>query len=391
MLFAIRGRICHRFGTFQEAQARSNEVGTVTRDHRPGAEFIRDASRALLAAVSLREVLDAVHTLVRRHCDSIHWCEVILSGDGPMPDHDSPRASCGRACIPLRIEDVLLGYVALDWDGTARIPADWDDRVMGDLAQLAAVAISSRQRLTSLQERVQTEADEFKVDLIAMLSHEMRTPLASIKGYASSLLLDDIEWDEATRREFIEAIDEECDHLTEMVSDLLDSTVMEAGSLELRREPVLLVGLVRRLIAKMSKRSNRHRFLMSFSDGFPIVEADEHRIVQVLTNLIDNAVKYSPDGGLIVVSGELGEGDVIVRVADQGIGIAPEHLNKLFERFFRTKQPDHKSVAGTGLGLPIAEAIVRAHGGRIWAESRLGEGTTLSFTLPAELSQEGRT
>jgi signal transduction histidine kinase len=102
----------------------------------------------------------------------------------------------------------------------------------------------------------------------------------------------------------------------------------------------------------------------------------------VLTNLLDNAVKYSPDGGAIVVRGEVADDEVLVSVVDQGIGIAPEHLNKLFERFFRASSDRRRDAGGTGLGLPIAEAIVRAHGGRIWAESTLGSGTTLAFTLP---------
>jgi signal transduction histidine kinase len=343
------------------------------------AAFIRDAAVVLMDLEALRDVLDVVPQLVLRRFGALDTCRVVLFGDG-----EDGGDAC--ACVPLRHAGELVGFLLLDWSGDSRVPSGWDESQVADLAHLAAATIVNRRRLSSIQERVHVEAVEFKIDLIAMLSHEMRTPLASIKGFASTLLLDGIDWDEATRREFVEAIDEECDHLTEMVTHLLDSTVIEAGGLELRREPILLVGMVRRLINKMSKRTDRHRFVTSFGDGFPVVEADEQRILQVLTNLLDNAVKYSPDGGLIVVGGEEAPGEVIVSVADQGIGIAPEHLNKLFERFFRTNQPNH-GVSGTGLGLPIAEAIVRAHGGRIWAESVLGEGTTLSFSLPATIAE----
>ena len=112
------------------------------------------------------------------------------------------------------------------------------------------------------------------------------------------------------------------------------------------------------------------------------MEADPDRLTQVLRNLLDNAVKYSPQGGLTVVRGEVQAGEAVISVADQGIGIAPEHLNRLFEKYFRVKAGQSRGVAGSGLGLPIARAIVEAHGGRIWAESRVGQGSTFTFTLP---------
>ncbi len=112
------------------------------------------------------------------------------------------------------------------------------------------------------------------------------------------------------------------------------------------------------------------------------MDADPDRIVQVLRNLLDNAVKYSPQGGLVVVRGELRESEVVISVADQGIGIAPEYLNRLFERFFRVKTGLGRHVVGSGLGLPIARNVVENHGGRIWAESQVGRGSTFYFTLP---------
>ena len=119
------------------------------------------------------------------------------------------------------------------------------------------------------------------------------------------------------------------------------------------------------------------------------MDADPQRVTQVLRNLVDNAVKYSPDGGLVVVRGVARPDEVEISVADQGVGIAPEHLNRLFEKFFRVKSGLGRHVVGTGLGLPIARAIVETHGGRIWAESAVGQGTTLFFTIPIEAVRSG--
>ncbi|NIV29377.1 MAG: hypothetical protein GWN58_07670, partial [Anaerolineae bacterium] len=117
-------------------------------------------------------------------------------------------------------------------------------------------------------------------------------------------------------------------------------------------------------------------------ERFPIVDADPRRIEQVIRNLLDNAFKYSPAGGLVVVRGEVQEREIVISVADQGMGIAPEHLNRLFEKFYRIESGLGRHVVGSGLGLPIARTIVESHGGRIWAESQVGQGSTFYFTLP---------
>ena len=130
--------------------------------------------------------------------------------------------------------------------------------------------------------------------------------------------------------------------------------------------------------------------VLDYPQDFPIVDADPQRIVQVLRNLLDNAVKYSPDGGLIIVRGEVHEEEVVISVADQGVGLAPEDLNRLFEKFFRVRSGLGHHVVGSGLGLPISRAIVESHGGRIWAESQVGQGSTFYFTLPLRGLSQGQ-
>ncbi len=253
------------------------------------------------------------------------------------------------------------------------------------LAGLIATAID-RVRLQDEAREVRAldEANRLKGELLSILAHEMRTPLASIKGYGTALLLEDTKWEPEKQREFLEIIDTECDNLSEIVRDLLESSIIDAGLLEIEKEPVLMPRLAQQAMRDIGRRTKIHRFLVTFPDDFPIVEADPERIRQVLHNILDNAVKYSPDGGLIVVRGEVGQSEVTISVADQGVGIAPEDLNRLFDKYFRVKSRSRRPVPGTGLGLPIAQTIVQKHGGRIWAESQLGKGTTLYFSLPFE-------
>ncbi len=251
------------------------------------------------------------------------------------------------------------------------------------LAGIIATAID-RVRLQdkAREARALEEANRLKAELISVLAHEMRTPLASIKGYSTALLLEDVQWEPEKQREFLEIIDAECDNLSEIVRDLLESSMIDAGLLEIEREPILMPRLAREVMREIARRTKIHRFLVTFPDEFPIIEADPERIRQVLHNLLDNAVKYSPDGGLVVVRGEVSPSEVIISVADQGVGIAPEDLNRLFDKYFRVKSGPGRRVPGTGLGLPIAQNIIKGHGGRIWAESQLGKGTTLYFSIP---------
>jgi signal transduction histidine kinase len=234
------------------------------------------------------------------------------------------------------------------------------------------------------------EANRLKAELISTLAHEMRTPLTSIKGYSTALLLEEGTFGPETQREFLQIIDEECDTLQNLIHDILESSIIDAGLLKLELQPVLLPRLIQDVVDDMARRASGCRFMVDLADRLPVVEADPERITQVLRNLLDNAVKYTPGGGLIVVRAEVQPGEVVISVADQGVGIAPEHLHQLFEKFFRAKTGLIRHVVGSGLGLPISHAIVESHGGRIWAVSVAGEGSTFYFTLPLP-EQEDRT
>jgi K+-sensing histidine kinase KdpD len=228
----------------------------------------------------------------------------------------------------------------------------------------------------------QREEDRLRSEVMAALSHELRTPLASIKGYTTALLLSEVTWSEDKRQEFLHLIDAETDNLERMVSDIMDSSLIDIGQLVIEPQPIRLPRLANEATQEMQLHSLNHRFVVDFPPDFPIVDADPRRIRQVLLNIIDNAIKYSPNGGLIVIRGEVRETDVVVSISDQGVGISPEDLIPLFDKYFRVKSPTGYHVPGTGLGLPVARAIVETHGGRIWAKSSIGEGTTLFFSIP---------
>ncbi len=158
--------------------------------------------------------------------------------------------------------------------------------------------------------------------------------------------------------------------------------MIDVGQLVIEPQPIRLPRLAREIAEEMQRHTDRHRLVVDFPPDFPIVDADPLRIKQVIRNILDNALKYSPQGGLVVIRGEVRPSDVVVSISDQGVGISPEDLIPLFEKYFRVKSPTGYHVPGTGLGLPVARGIVEAHGGRIWAESKVGQGTTLYFSVP---------
>jgi K+-sensing histidine kinase KdpD len=257
------------------------------------------------------------------------------------------------------------------------------------LADLVALAID-RERLEVRADAVREarQADRMRAEVMAVLSHELRMPLATIKGYATALLMDEVEWSEQKRQEFLQLIEEACDDMEGMIQDILDSALIEVSQLRLERQPMRLAHIAREVATEAEQRSKLHRPVVDFPADFPIVEADPRWIKQVFRNIMDNAIKYSPEGGLIVIKGEVRPQDVVISVADQGIGISSEDLIPLFEKYFRVRSTATLHVSGTGLGLPVARAIVEAHGGRIWVESRAGEGTTIFFSLPSGRSKD---
>jgi signal transduction histidine kinase len=226
------------------------------------------------------------------------------------------------------------------------------------------------------------EADELKDTFISIISHELKTPVALIKGYAGTLRREDAQWDPSVVKDSLAVIEEEADRLTSLIEDLLDASRLQAGGLTPNLCEVDLPKLAGRVAERLGRQFSDRDIRTDFSPDFPEISADEERIGQVISNLISNAVKYSPAGTPVEILGRAAPDQVTVTVADRGYGIEAEDASHVFERFFRGPAAA-KRTKGAGLGLYLAKAVVEAHGGKIWIESKPGEGTRVSFSLPS--------
>lgn len=224
------------------------------------------------------------------------------------------------------------------------------------------------------------EIDKMKSSLISTVSHELRTPLAAIKGYATTLLADDVDWEVQAQEEFLEIISSETDRLSELVNNLLDMSRIEAGSLTLSRTICDLKELALRSAARAYPNPG-DRFALEMPDNLPSVFADPQRIEVVLRNLIENATKYSNNELPIQVSAQKENRGVVVRVADQGPGIPLESGEDVFKSFYRLENGLTRKTPGVGLGLAISRGFIHAHGGEIWVEPKKA-GTCVAFSLP---------
>ncbi|MEK7808975.1 MAG: ATP-binding protein [Chloroflexota bacterium] len=228
------------------------------------------------------------------------------------------------------------------------------------------------------------EAEQLKSTFISVISHELKTPVSLIKGYAGTLRRDDAKWDSKTVQESLAVIEEEADRLTNLIENLLDASRLQAGGLKLNIGEIALNIMAEQLAKKFQTQTGAHTFVVKFPPAFPIIHGDEERLRQVMTNLLSNAIKYSPDGGSITIKGVADSDKVTITVSDQGPGLPADELPRVFDRFYRADTAATKRAQGAGLGLYLAKAVVEAHNGEIWAESRQGEGAEFSFSLPKE-------
>ncbi|MCP4536110.1 MAG: PAS domain-containing protein [Chloroflexi bacterium] len=295
--------------------------------------------------------------------------------------------------VPIEFRGVVLGLLSIFCSPTsfgsnaALAPVDGLDlkqrQILAGIGLQVGMAIEN-DRLTreAAKANVAQELDHLRSELIGNVSHELRTPLGLIKAATSTLLAEDVEFDHQVQQRLLRGIDKETDRLTHIVSNLLDLSRMEQKGLYLHRSPTDIGQLTKDVIDAMQVQTTRCRFAHDFPTSSLVANVDVKRVDQVLRNLLDNAVKYSPDGGLVSVKGQETTGQLLISVSDEGIGIPSSDLNRIFERFYRIDNEATRVVSGVGLGLAISRKIIKVHGGDMWVESVLGQGSTFYFTLP---------
>ncbi len=298
--------------------------------------------------------------------------------------------------IPLQMGQQAVGVMRLLMEGNAerlsleREPGAEKEHVNPRTAffwtfldQATSVIERARLRRESMHMELLQRTDALRSALLSSVSHDLRTPLSSIKAAASSLLQEDIQWDEEERRSFALAIEREADRLNRLVGNLLDMTRIEGGALKPEKEWYPIDELINDVLGHMQLSLQGREVHTDIPDDLPPVELDYLQMDQVLTNLLENALRYTPPASPIEVSVQMVDEQMMVSIADRGPGIPPADIERVFDKFYRVLNVAHKkNIIGSGLGLSVCRGLVEAHGGHIWAENRAGGGTIFRFTLP---------
>lgn len=296
-----------------------------------------------------------------------------------LPDGLPQPALEPSAVVPIETTRGLLGEIGL-WR-QANPLGQAEQRLLRTFASQGALALERASLMQSDQRaQVLEESDKLKSALLSSVSHELRTPLATIKASVSSLLSDEMDLDAGARRELLSAIEEETDHLNQLVGNLLDMTRIESGALKPQFRWNVLGEIVSGVVDRMRKGAAGHQISSDISRDLPLVPVDYGQMERVLSNLVSNSIKYSPPGTTIHLHAWKNEdASLTVEVQNQGSHVPEADLPRIFERFYRITDAD--AVTGTGLGLSICKAFVEAHDGKIWARN-LPEGFAFYFTLP---------
>ena len=253
--------------------------------------------------------------------------------------------------------------------------------------QATAVIERARLRRESLQIELLQRTDALRAALLSSVSHDLRTPLSSIKAAASSLLQEEVQWDDEARRSFALSIESEADRLNRLVANLLDMSRIESGALKPEKEWYPIDELIHDVLGRMQPVLDGRTIHTDLPDDLPPVKLDYLQIDQVLTNLIENALRYTPAGSPIEIGVQAIGDRMIISIADHGPGIPAADRERVFDKFYRVMETQTARIIGSGLGLAVSRGLVEAHGGRIWVENRKGGGAIFRFTLPLEKTE----
>jgi two-component system sensor histidine kinase KdpD len=343
------------------------------------ALFLFEGPGRLVPALADAEARDA--WMAEPHFAELAWREERATGLGTGPK----RAR--SIYVPLKGSRGCAGVLAV-------LPADhWRLEDPGERALLEAFAglVGSALERTRLADEaraasLRAETEQLRSALLSSVSHDLRTPLGVVTGATSALLEPDGPMDERSRRRLLETAHDEAQRLARLVRNLLDMTRLEAGALKVRKEPQSLEEVVGAALTRLEDRLAGREVTTDLHDDVQHVPFDPVLVEVVLINLIENALKYSPPGAPLAVAARARDGCAEVEVADRGLGVAPDDVLKIFDKFFRVED---REGGGVGLGLAICRGIVTAHGGRIWVEPRPGGGASFRFTLPLDPDPAG--
>jgi len=299
----------------------------------------------------------------------------------------TPMQLASLLILPIRTRREMLGALIIAANDPERAMSDDKLPLAEILSERAALAIENAKLYTEQVEarRKVEDLSRLKDEFLSIASHELRTPVTSIKGYTQLAKTLIHENDLRTSEEYLDIALDQIDRMSRLILELLDVSRIETGRLEIRREAIQWSQFVRDVVHRHHTAVSDRRFHLSVPQMSTVVHGDRDRLEQVLGNLLENAVKYSPDGSEIFVSVEDRGDQILTAVCDRGIGIPTDELGQVFERFHRGRQVSSTNYGGLGLGLYITKQIVERHGGSIWVESKEGSGTTFYFTLPAEV------
>ena len=280
-------------------------------------------------------------------------------------------------CVPLKIKEHIIGIIeVINKKDTDSFTPD-DVNMCNAFASQVAIAIENAR----LYENI-TQVEKVKSEFISIISHELRTPLMIIIG-SLELLRDAQQLDGSKRKEFIKIVSDECNNFSRLINDLLIVADLESGKMKLQKREIMLQDLVKEVVDKQKIDSQKYNLEFQLASDIPRVWVDAEKIGHVFTHLVENAVKFSPQGGAIRIELQQKPTELLFSITDQGKGIVQEYLDKIFDRFYQIDSSDTRTAEGTGTGLYLIKQIIEAHGGKISVESEPGKGSKFSFTLPS--------
>lgn len=362
------------------AEAREAELASLYEISRSLAGVNRQAEIAEILGTQIRDIFKAraVEIQFRPVVEEEGFSLTIPEGERKAREEDA-------MIVPLETARGIGGEIRL-WR-EAPFDSGPENRMLAAIAAQGALALE-RAALTRAETRAKVleESDRMKSALLSSVSHELRTPLSTIKASATSLLSSEVEWETEARLDLLNAIDEESDHLNQLVGNLLDMSRIEAGALAPNRQWNVLSEIVNSALERMKREVENHCVEVDIWDELPFVPVDFMQLERVFVNLLSNSAKYAPEGTVIGIRAWTQDGvRMHIQVTNQGPHVPEEHLGSIFEKFHRIT--DAEQVTGSGLGLSICKGIIEAHSGRIWAENLAGH---FAFNIEVPLTWDGR-